>query len=123
MLKPIVPCLTAYAKNDWGCSRFLPNSLHFIRVLYLCDIEGLYTSNPVDLAIEAIDYWITRKRNLFPDRFTKDFIIDSIKFILKNNNFLFDFEMLNQVFGTVMGTKYAPPYTCLIIGYQEKITK
>ena len=28
--------------------------------------------------------------------------------------------MLNQVFGTTMGNKCAPPYACLTIGYQEE---
>ena len=28
--------------------------------------------------------------------------------------------MFNQVFGTALGTKCAPPYPCLTIGYQEK---
>ena len=73
----------------------------------------------VDLGREAIDYWITRKHNLIPERFTKEFIIDSIKFILKKSNILFNSKMFNQVFGTAMATKYAPPYACLTIGYQE----
>ena len=50
----------------------------------------------------------------------KKFIIDSIKFILKNSNFLFDSKIINQVFGTAMRTKCAPPYPCLTIGYQEE---
>ena len=28
--------------------------------------------------------------------------------------------MLNQVFGTAMGAKCAPPYACLTLGYQEE---
>ena len=107
-------------KNDCDLSRFLPCFLNFYSVLYSCDIESIYTSIPVDLGIEAIDYWITRKLDLIPEQFTKEFITDSIKFILKNNNFLFDSKMFNQVFGTAMGTKCAPPYVCLAIGYQEK---
>ena len=59
-------------------------------------------------------------RNLIPEQFMKEFIIDSIKFILKNNNFLFDSRMFNQEFGTAMGPKCAPPYACLTIGYQEE---
>ena len=120
MLKAIVPCLTTHVKDDWDFSRFLPSSLNFDGVLYSCGIENLYTSFPIDLGIEATDYWITRKRNWFPKWFTKKIIIDSIKFILKNNNFLFDSKMFNQVFGTAARTKCAPPYACLTIGYQEE---
>ena len=82
-------------KYDWDFLRFLSRSLNFDNVLCSCDIESLYISTPVDLGIEAIDSWITRKRNLIPERFTKEFIIDSIKFILKKNNFLFDSKMFN----------------------------
>ena len=56
-------------------------------MLYLCDIESLYTSIPIDLSIEAIDYAIRRKHNLISKQFTKESIIESIKFMLKNNNF------------------------------------
>ena len=28
--------------------------------------------------------------------------------------------MFNQIIGTAMGTKCAPPYACLTIGYQEE---
>ena len=28
--------------------------------------------------------------------------------------------MFNQIFGTVMGTKFAPPYACLSIGHQKE---
>ena len=81
--KPIDPCLTTYVKDDWDFLRFLPSSLNFDSVLYSCDIENLYTSIPFDLGIEAIDYWITRKRNLIPEGVMKEFIIDSIKFCFK----------------------------------------
>ena len=70
--------------------------------------------------IEAIDFWITRKRDLIPERSTKEFIIHSSKFILKNNNFFYS-KLFNQVFGTAMRTKCVPPYVCLTIGYQEVI--
>ena len=107
-------------KDDWDFLRFLPSPLNFDSVLYSCDIESLYTSIPIELSIEAIDYWITKKCNLIPERFAKEFIIDSIKFILKNNNFLFDSKMFNQVFGTDIGSKYASPYACLTKEYQEE---
>ena len=89
-------------------------------VLYSCDIEILYTSISIELGIGAIDYWIKRKRNLIPEHFRKKFITGSVKFTLKNENFLFDSKMFNHVFGTAIVTKCAPPYACLTIGYQEE---
>ena len=120
LLKPIVPHLITYIKDDWEFIQFLPRSLTFDSDMYSCDIESLYTSIPTELGLEAIEYWIMRKRDLIPQRFTKEFILESIEFILKNNNFLFDSKMFNQIIGTAMGTKCAPPYACLTIGYQEE---
>ena len=56
----------------------------------------MYTSIPTELGLEAIEYWIMRKRNLIPQLFTKEFILESIEFMLKNNNFLFDFKMFKS---------------------------
>ena len=61
-----------------------------------------------------------KKNDLIPARFTRNFILESVKFILKNNNFLFDNVMYKQVSGSAMGTKFAPPYACLTIGYLEE---
>ena len=88
--------------------------------MYSCDIETLYTSLPTELGLEAIEDWIMSKRDLIPQHFTKEFILESIEFILKTNNFLFDSKMFNKIIGTAMGTKCVPPYTCLTIGYQEE---
>ena len=73
---------------------------------------------PAEPGLEAIECWIMRKRSLIPQRFAKELILASIEFVLKNNNFLFDCKMFNQIFETAMATKCAPLYTCLAIGYQ-----
>ena len=57
--------------------------------------------------------------SLIPERFTKEFIINSIRFILKITIFFYS-KMFYWVFGTAMVTKCAPPYACLSIGYQEE---
>ena len=51
-----------------------------------------------------------RKRNLTPQRFTKEFLLEAIEFILKNNNFFFDSKMFNQIFETAMVRKCTPAY-------------
>ena len=59
----MVSCLSTHVKDDWDFLQFVPSSLNFDGVLYLCDIESLCTSIPFDLGIEVIGYWIARKRN------------------------------------------------------------
>ena len=49
----------------------------------LCIISSLCISTPTELGIKAINYWFHRKRELISQRFTNDFIIESIKFLLK----------------------------------------
>ena len=51
--------------------------------MYSSDISSLYTSILTELGIEAIDYWLHKKRELITQRFTNDFIIESLKFVLK----------------------------------------
>ena len=56
---------------------------------------------------------------MIPNRFSNGFILEALEFILRNNNFKFD-EKYNQTEGTAMGTKCAPPYGCLVVGYKEE---
>ena len=88
--------------------------------MYSCDIVSLYTSIPTERDLEAIEYWIMRKRDVIPQRFTKEFILESVEFIFLKNYFLFDSKMFKQIIGTAMGTKSAPSYAFPIIGYQEE---
>ena len=120
LLKPIVPCLTTYIKDDWDFLKFLPREIDYDCDIYSCDIESLYTSLPTELGLEAINYWINLKRNLIPTRFSNEFILEALEFVLCNNNFRFNMDMFHQILGTAMGTKCAPPYACLTIGYKEE---
>ena len=120
ILKPIVPCLTTYIKDDWHFIKQLPQTLDYKATLYSCDIESLYTSIPIDLGLEAVSYWLNNKSNLIPHRFTKEFILEALEFVLRNNNFKFNENCYNQTEGTAMGTKCAPPYACLVVGYKEE---
>ena len=39
IVKPIVPCLTTYVKDDLDFIKQLPTSLNYEATLHLCDIE------------------------------------------------------------------------------------
>ena len=79
-----------------------------------------YTSIPHKLGLEAVSFWINKKSNVIPKRFSKEFILASISFVLSNNNFYFDGEKYHQLHGTGMGVDFAAPYACLTIGYLEE---
>ena len=85
-------------------------------VLAICDVVSLYTSIPHDFSIG-----LTKRRNLIPERFTKEFILEAASFILSNSNFQFDiYYMFLKLVGTGIGAKFATPYACLSVVYFEE---
>ena len=120
ILTPLVPHLKSYVKDDIDMLRKLPRRINSESDLYSFDVVSLYTSISHDLGIEALSYWYDKLRNHIPRRFTKTFIIKACHFILTNNFFQFNDCFWHQLIGTAMGTKFAPPYACLTMGYLEE---
>ena len=120
LLSPLVTLLKSYVKDDWDFLRKLPRNVDFDCELHSVDIVSLYTSIPHELGIEAISYYFDKHRSKIPNRFAKKFVLESLLFVLENNNFLFDGILYHQRTGTAMGTKCAPPYACLSVGYLEE---
>ena len=120
ILKPIVLTQTSYIKDDWDYLRKIPRKLDGKYQLFGCDIKSLYTSIPHELGLKAIRYWITKCRHLIDARFTDSFIMESVEFLLKNNNCTFGTQLFNQLKGTAMGASFAAFYACLTIGYLEE---
>ena len=52
-------------------------------------------------------------------RFSKGFVLESIKIILENDNCTFNDEFYRQISGTAMGTIFAPTHATLTMGYFE----
>ena len=50
-LKPIVPHIITYIKDDWEFTKFLPRLLTFDSNIYSCDIKSLYTWIPTKLGL------------------------------------------------------------------------
>ena len=121
ILAPLVPLQQSYIKDAWAFIKRLPKQLSYDAELFTCDIVSLYTSIPHSLGIEAMDYWIQNHREVIPDRFTRNFIIEAILFILENNNFIFEGTYYHQTEGTGMGIDFAGNYACLSIGYLEEV--
>ena len=84
--------------------------------LVTADVVGLYPSIP---HIEGIS---TLKRKLEEQPSTKIPTNDLVKlaeFVLKNNLFEFNDKVKQQISGTAIGTKFAPPYTCIYMDKTE----
>ena len=48
-----------------------------------------------------------------------DKLVKMAQFVLKNNFFEFNNDVFQQIFGTVIGTKFAPSYLCIFKNQTE----
>ena len=112
--------LKSYVKDDWDFIRSLPRAVNFECNIYSIDIVSFYTNIPHSLGLEAVAYYVDEFRDRIPSKFTKEFVLRSINFVLTNNNFFFNGKCYHQNEGKAMGSKMAPPYACLSIGYLEE---
>ena len=83
------------------------------------DVKSLYTSIPHNYGLEAISFWIEKHPDSLHSRFSKGFVLESLKIILENNNCTFNDKFYRQISGTAMGTIFAPTYATLTMGYFE----
>ncbi len=120
VLTPLVTEMKSYIKDEWDFVRKFPKKIDYDANLLSCDIKSLYPSIPIDLGLQALEYWLDRFMDKIPPRFTKACILELAEFVLSNNYFIFDEEMYHQIIGTSMGTIFAPPYSCLTVGYLEE---
>jgi hypothetical protein len=84
------------------------------------DIKSLYTNIKHETGLTALKYWLRRYPELL-DRLPESFVLKGCELILKNNTFQFDNINYIQKTGTAMGTKFAPCYATLTLGYLEEI--
>ena len=119
ILKPLVHHVPSYLRDTTDFLKHLPTNVKDHTILASFDVESLYSNICNDLGLTAIKHWVDTKRSDIPDRFTTDFILESLKFIIENNSFQFNNVFYLQVKGTAMGTKVAPTYATLTIGFLE----
>ena len=113
LLKPFIKQVKSFIRDDIDFLSYIPNTVDENAILVSFDVTRLYTNISHELGLEAIKFWLEKHPNLIHKRFTKNFIIEGIKTILENNNFMFDGCSYNQVRGAAMGTKFAPTYATL----------
>ena len=119
ILKPFLIHVTSYIRDNLDFLTKCSRSNNENTALVTFDVVSLYTSIPHNYGIEAISFWLNKHPETMNDRFTKAFILESIKLILENNNCTFNNEYYTQISGTAMGTIFAPTYASLTMGYFE----
>ena len=77
---------------------------------------GLYPSIPLDEGLKVLQ----KQYDKFKDKIvTAKDIIKMADFVLKDNLFEFDCKFYQQISGTAIRTKFAPPYACIFMDYVE----
>ena len=120
LLRPYTEHITSYLRDTTDFLNNLPDNIPEHTILTSFNIEALYSNIPHELGLEAVKYWIEKYPETLNSRFSKEFILEGIKFILENNTFCFNDTFFRQVKGTAMGTKFAPVYATLAIGFLEE---
>ena len=68
-----------------------------------------------------MSYWIDKRPGTLQERFNKQFVLESARLILKNNNRKFNDKFFVQINGTALGIIFVPTYVTLSMGNFELI--
>ena len=122
ILKPFLPLVKSRVRDVFHFIDIIPrfelSDMPFIQ-MWLVDVKEMYPSLYKELGLEAISFWVDRNPKKLPDGITKEFILDALTLILDNNYGFFNGQYYRQIKGTATGTKSAPTYADLIMGYLE----
>ena len=118
-IQPIVPTLKSYIKDSGHFLNIL-NDIEPKGDIILCtlDVTSLYTNIPNDEGIIAVKQSLNRSRHHLENP-TNVSICELLNLVLSCNNFQFDNKHYLQVGGTAMGTKLAPSFANIFMGWFE----
>ena len=80
------------------------------------NVIGLYLSLPHKEGILALK---SKLEEQTCSKIATNDLVMLVKFVLKNNFFEFNNEIKQQISGTAIGTKFAPPYACTYMDKTE----
>ena len=109
----------SYVKDNLDFLRKYSRKNNDTTTLVTFDVKSLYINIPHNYGLEAISFWIEKHPDSLHSRFSKGFVLESIKMILENNNCTFNDEFYRQTSVTAMGTIFIPTYATLAMGYFE----
>ena len=120
-LQPLVHKLPSFVKdtNDFLNKLLTIGNLPPNSWLVTLDVSSLYTNIPHNEGINACECFLrTSSHKTIPT----STLCDLIRMILTMNNFSFNDNRHLQIHGTAMGTKMAPSYASLFLGFFEANT-
>lgn len=120
ILKPLCDTIPSFIRDNMDFLNHLPKTVENNTTLVSFDVTSLYTNIPHNLGLEAISFWMDKQGHQIDQRFPKELILEGLQLILENNHFFFDDKYYLQIKGTAMGTKVAPKYATLVLGFLEE---
>ena len=120
LIKPFTSHVQSYLRDTTDFLNYLPEIVPENTILASFDVTSLYTNITHEHGVHSIKFWLNKHPESLHPRFNKQFVIDSITLILTNNSFTFDDKIFLQKKGTAMGTKIAPSYATLVLGFLEQ---
>ena len=85
-------------------------------ILVTADVVGLYPSIPHQAGLEALREALDKRKT---HKVPTGKLVKMAEFVLKNNYFQFSDKVYQQISGTAIGTKFAPPYACIFMDQVE----
>ena len=76
------------------------------------DVVGLYPSIPHTAGLTYLQDKLEKRRE---KNVPSADLVNMAEYVLKNNIFEFNSTVIKQIFGTAIGTKFAPPYACIFM--------
>ena len=86
-------------------------------ILVTAYVVGLYPSIPHEAGLEDLEKILNNRTN--NKKVSTEDLVKRAKFVLKNNYFEFNGKVKQQISGTAIGTKFAPPYACIFMDEVE----
>lgn len=121
ILKPLCKHVPSFIRDDFDFLNVLPQEINENSILVSFDVVNLYTNIPHELGLTALKHWIDNFSDSLERPFSTEFILEAASIVLKENTFHFDNKFYKQIQGTAMGTKMAPTYATLVMGYLETL--
>ena len=85
-------------------------------ILVTADVVGFYPSIPHNEGLEVLK---KRLHNFYEKSMPPEDLVKMAEFVLKNTYSEFDSNVKHQISGTVIGTKFTPPYACRYMNYMK----
>ena len=117
-LKPLSQKVKSFIKDTNDFLKKLNELRDFPDEFIFCtiDVVGLYPNIPHKEGLEAIRKALNKRED---QTISMDSLILLAECVLKNNVFEHNMRYFKQLNGTAIGTKFAPPYAILFMGYLE----